>query len=121
MNGVQPRSLPLPRSHVGLLTAPIVGVLTTVMPDGQPHSCLVWVDYDGECARVNTTVQRQSGRNLLTNRHVSLLIVDPENTERYLQLRGEADLVRRGAALDAKCRAHRRLPESESGRPSNMD
>ena len=48
-------SLPVPDSHLDLLTRPIHGVLTTMMPDGQPQSSLVWCDYDGECARVNTT------------------------------------------------------------------
>jgi PPOX class probable F420-dependent enzyme len=108
MTAVALTGKPVPRSHVDLLTAPIVGVLTTLMPGGQPHSCLVWVDYDGECARVNTTLERQSGRNLLTNRSLSLLVVDPENTARYIQIRGDAELVRQGAIehLDALTRAY---------------
>jgi PPOX class probable F420-dependent enzyme len=97
---------------VDLLTAPIVAVLTTLMPNGQPHSCLVWVDYDGECARINTTLERQSGRNLMANRQLSLLVVDPDNTARYVQLRGEAELVRQGAIdhLDALTRSYTRHP-----------
>jgi PPOX class probable F420-dependent enzyme len=112
MTIVKPAGKPVPPSHVDLLTAPIVGVLTTLMPDGQPHSCLVWVDYDGECARVNTTLERQSGRNLLLNQAMSLLIVDPENTGRYLQIRGEANLVRAGAIehLDALTRSYTNHP-----------
>ncbi|HUE98317.1 MAG TPA: hypothetical protein VMN99_03625 [Anaerolineales bacterium] len=39
-------------SHMDLLTRPIHGVLTTMMPDGQPQSSLVWCDFDGECARI---------------------------------------------------------------------
>ena len=53
------------QSHLDLLTRPICGVLTTIGADGQPQSSLVWVDLDGECARVNTTLERQKGRNLL--------------------------------------------------------
>jgi hypothetical protein len=79
---------PVPQSHLDLLTDPIVAVLTTLMPSGQPHSCLVWVDYDGDCARLNTTLERQSGRNLLSDRRLSLLIADPENTARYIHIRG---------------------------------
>ena len=103
-----PATAPVPRSHVDLLTAPDVGVLTRLMPDGQPHSCLVWVDYDGQCARVNTTLERQSGRNLLANPRLSLVVVDPGDTARYIQLRGEAELVRRGAIehLDALTRQY---------------
>jgi PPOX class probable F420-dependent enzyme len=103
---------PVPQSHVDLLTAPIVGVLTTLMPDGQPHSCLVWVDYDGEHARINTTLERRSGRNLLANRSLSLLVVDPEDTSRYLQIRGDGELASEGAIdhLDALTRAYTRHP-----------
>src|SRR5512140_2085873 len=83
----------IPESHLDLLTKPVHGVLTTMMPDGQPQSSLVWCDYDGECACVNTTLQRQKGRNLLRDPKVSLLIVDPENTGRFLSIRGDAELV----------------------------
>jgi PPOX class probable F420-dependent enzyme len=104
--------VPVPPSHVDLLTAPIVGVLTTLMPDGGPHSCLVWLDYDGQCPRVNTTLERRSGRNLVVNPKASLLIVDPENTARYIQIRGEAELVREGTVehLDALTRAYTSHP-----------
>ena len=51
--------------HLDLLTRPICGVFTTMGRDGQPQSSLVWVDFDGECARVNTTLERQKGRNLV--------------------------------------------------------
>src|SRR6202142_3845371 len=90
-------SLEIPASHLDLLTSPITGVLTTMMPDGQPQSSLVWCDYDDECACVNTTLERQKGRNMMRNPKVSLLIVDPENTGRYLEIRGEVELVLEGA------------------------
>jgi PPOX class probable F420-dependent enzyme len=109
---VPPETVPVPESHLDLLLRPICGVLTTMGADGRPQSSLVWVDHDGECARVNTTLQRQKGRNLLANRKVSLLIVDPENTARFIQVRGDAELVVDGALehLDALTRAYTRHP-----------
>ncbi len=103
----------IPVSHLDLLKRPVHGVLTTMMPDGQPQSSLVWCDYDGECACVNTTLQRQKGRNMLRNPKVSLLIVDPENTGRYLEIRGEAELVEHGALehLDAITRKYTDHPQ----------
>jgi PPOX class probable F420-dependent enzyme len=89
-------SIPIPDSP-RLLTRPVTACLTTLMPDGQPQSSLVWCDYDGECACVNTTLQRQKGKNMLANPKVSLLIVDPEDTGRYLEIRGEAELIEEGA------------------------
>ena len=90
-------SLPIPTSHLDLLTRPVPGVLTTMMTDGQPQSSLVWCDFDGECACINTTLQRQKGRNLVRNPLVTLLIVDPDDTGRYIEIRGVAELIVEGA------------------------
>lgn len=87
----------IPESHLDLLLRPIQGVLTTMMPDGQPQSCLVWCDYDGECARVNTSRERQKGKNMQANPKVTLLIVDPKDTTRYIEVRGDAELIEEGA------------------------
>jgi PPOX class probable F420-dependent enzyme len=106
-------SLPIPASHLDLLTRPIHGVLTTVLPDGQPQSSLVWCDYDGECVRINTTLQRQKGRNMTRNPKVSLLIVDPDNTARYIEIRGEVELIQTDAIthLDEITRQYTRHPQ----------
>jgi PPOX class probable F420-dependent enzyme len=109
---VAPETLAIPASHLDLLTRPICGVLTTMGADGQPQSSLVWVDTDGECALVNTTLERQKGRNLLVNSNVSLLVVDPDNTTRFIQIRGDVELVFEGAEehLDALTRKYSRHP-----------
>lgn len=86
-------SLPMPESHYDLLRRPIHGVLTTMMPDGQPQSTLVWCDYDGEYVSINTTCERQKGKNMLGNPRVSLLVVDPEDTSRYIEIRGDVEIV----------------------------
>lgn len=106
-------SNPIPEDHMDLLTRPVHSVLTTMQPDGQPQSSLVWCDFDGECVRVNTSRERQKGRNMQANPNVSLLIVDPENTSRFLQIRGEAELVEDGALehLDAITRKYTHHPQ----------
>jgi PPOX class probable F420-dependent enzyme len=102
----------IPVSHVDLLTRPICGVLTTMGGDGQPQSSVVWIDSDGTFARVNTTLERQKGRNMRANPRVSLLVVDPENTARFIQIRGDAELVTDGAPehLDELTRVYTRHP-----------
>ena len=90
-------TLPIPASHRDLLFRPICGVFTTMLPDGQPQSSLMWVDVEGDYARVNTTLQRCRARNLIVNPRVSLLIVDPNDTGRFIQIRGDAELVTDGA------------------------
>jgi PPOX class probable F420-dependent enzyme len=109
---IAPETAPVPPSHLDLLTRPICGVFTTLDHDGQPQSTVVWVDLDRECALVNTTLQRQKGRNLLGNQKVSLLVVDPGNTSRFIQIRGDAELVTEGAHehLDALTRKYTSHP-----------
>lgn len=104
--------VPIPASHLDLLTRPICGVLTTMGVGGQPQSSLVWVDADDECARVNTTLERQKGRNMLADPKVSLLVVDPDNTGRFVQIRGDAVLDTDGALehLDLLTRKYTRHP-----------
>jgi PPOX class probable F420-dependent enzyme len=92
-------SIPIPASHLDLFTRPVHAVFTTMMPDGQPQSSLVWCDYDGECARVNTSLERQKGMNLVANPRATLLIVDPDDTSRYLEIRGEVEMVKTGALV----------------------
>ena len=99
-------------SHLDLLTGRACGVLTTLMRDGQPRSSLVWVDYDGECACVNTTRERSKGRDLERDPHASLLVVDPGDTNRFLLIRGRVELIEDGAVeqLDRVTRRYTRHP-----------
>ena len=94
---VATESVEIPASHADLLARSVPGVLTTLAPDGRPQSSLVWVDTDGDCALVNTTLERLKGRNLARDPRLSLLVVDPDNTARFMQIRGTAELITSGA------------------------
>ncbi len=83
----------MPESHLDLVARPLHGVLTTMMPDGQPQSSLVWLDYAGQYLRVNTTRQRQKGKNMQANPKVNLLIIDPGNTSRWIEVRGVVEIT----------------------------
>jgi PPOX class probable F420-dependent enzyme len=85
--------VPIPASHRDLFTRAICGVLTTLTADGQPRSSLVWVDELDGSARFNTTLDRAKGRDLRLDPRVSLLVVDPDDTARFIQVRGEAELT----------------------------
>ena len=102
----------VPSDHLDLLTRPLCGVFTTMGGDGQPQSSLVWVDFDGECARINTTLERRKGRHVTANPKVSLLVVDPDDSGRFVQVRGDAELVTNGALahLEVLTRKYTRHP-----------
>ncbi len=112
MTAIATPAVPIPDSHLDLLTRPVHAVLTTMGPHGQPQSSLVWVDAEDHVAVVNTTLERQTGRNMLANPKVNLLVVDPDNTSRYIQIRGDAELTTDGALdhLDAITRKYTSYP-----------
>ncbi|KPK09256.1 MAG: hypothetical protein AMJ56_10880 [Anaerolineae bacterium SG8_19] len=90
----------IPDSHLDLLLEPIDGVLTTLMPDGQPQMSIVWGDYDGQYVLINTTLERQKGQNMLANPKVNVLMIDPKNVARFLEVRGEVTEITQEGAID---------------------
>ncbi len=87
----------IPESHRDLLDQPIHAVFTTIMPDGQPQNSVVWCDYDGMTVRVATTRESRKGRNMQANPKVTLLVVDPQDPGRWIEVRGEAEITETGA------------------------
>jgi PPOX class probable F420-dependent enzyme len=60
-----------------------------MMPDGTPQSSIVWVDSDGQSVLINTTLERQKGRNMQANPKVAVLVIDPGDVSRWIEVRGE--------------------------------
>ena len=88
----------IPESYVELFHKKAFAHLATLMPDGQPQSTPVWVDYDGRYVLINTAEGRQKDRNLQRDRRVALSITDPDNPYRYIEVRGQvAERTRNGA------------------------
>ncbi len=95
-------TVPIPDSHRDLLQEPVHGVLTTMMPDGTPQSSIVWVDCDEEHVLINTTLERQKGRNMRANPKVTLLVIDPRNSSRWIEVRGRVrEMTSEGAEAHA--------------------
>ena len=79
---------PIPDTHKDLLEKPVYATLTTVMPDGQPQSSVVWVDYDGKNVRFNTARGRQKDKNLKRDSKVTLMLFLPEDAYHWMEIRG---------------------------------
>ena len=75
--------------------------LATVMPDGSPQNTPVWFDYVNGKIRVNSAVGRTKVRNMKEGAKVALSIMDPDNSDRYVQLRGTVTRVSQDAAAAA--------------------
>ena len=72
--------------------------LATSMADGSPQVTPVWFDMEGDCIRVNTNEGRVKAHNMKERPKVALVILDPNDPYRYVQIRGEVDgMTREGA------------------------
>jgi PPOX class probable F420-dependent enzyme len=79
------------------LQQPFVGEVTTLRPDGSPHTTVVWVDVDTDEVIFNTAVGRAKERYLRKDPRVSLIVVDPEDANRWVSVSGTAELDTNGA------------------------
>ena len=97
----------IPDTHKDLVEKPYYAIVTTVMPDGQPQSTVVWADYDGNNIRFNTARGRQKDKNLQDNPKVTLVIVDPTNGFHWLELRGIAEVTEEGGREHIEALSHK--------------
>jgi len=74
-----------------------VGTVTTLRPDGSPHSTVVWVDVDEHGVSFNTAVGRAKDRYLRADPRVSLLVIDSADPFRWVAVDGSAELSLDGA------------------------
>ncbi len=87
-------STPIPDSAKDLFERPILCALSTINPDGQPHSVPVWCDSDGTHVRVNCPAATKKARNMKQGSKVTLLLLDPQNGYHWIEIMGHIVEVR---------------------------
>jgi PPOX class probable F420-dependent enzyme len=78
----------IPDSHADLIDGPFTAALTTLTPDGRPHTTPVWCNRDGEDVLINTMRGFRKERNMRANPAVTLIAYDPANPQRHVEIRG---------------------------------
>lgn len=68
--------------------------LATLMPDGSPQATVMWYRRDGDTITMVCPAAAQKPRNLERDPRVSLVVEDPESAFKYLEIRGNAEVVR---------------------------
>jgi PPOX class probable F420-dependent enzyme len=63
--------------------------LATSMADGSPQVTPIWFNTNGEYILINSAQGRTKDRNMRARPKVAMLIQDPRDPYRYLQIRGE--------------------------------
>ena len=62
--------------------------LTTVLPDGQPQTHIMWVGCDDEHIIINTEVHRRKFKNIERDPRVTVTIWDADNPYSFVEVRG---------------------------------
>ncbi|MDX6369539.1 MAG: hypothetical protein QOG93_1041 [Gaiellaceae bacterium] len=76
---------------------PFVGTVTTLREDGSPHSTIVWVDVDGGKVSFNTARGRAKSVQLEQDPRASVLVVDPNDSHKWVAVSGRVELTEEGA------------------------
>lgn len=87
-------SLPIAEKFHDLFSRKLLCALTSINPDGQPHSVPVWCDFDGEHVRVNSPAATRKARNMQVGSKVSVLVIDPQNSGHWIEVQGQVAEVR---------------------------
>lgn len=78
-----------PESHRDLLDAPVAS-LATIGADGIPQATLIWFLHEDGELKLSLSDARLKTKHLLKRPQLSLLILDPHNQFRYLEVHGTA-------------------------------
>ncbi|MEM9465496.1 MAG: PPOX class F420-dependent oxidoreductase [Actinomycetota bacterium] len=96
---------------------------TTVMPDGQPQTHVMWVGCDDDHVIINTEVHRRKFKNVEGDQRVTVTIWDADNPYSFVEVRGRVVETITGdearASIDAlsqKYMGHDYRPEIQSER-----
>jgi PPOX class probable F420-dependent enzyme len=83
-------AVPIPASVHPLLAGRPVAFVTTMRPDGRMSTNPMALAFDGTTVRLSTVASRRKYRNLLADDRITLCVVQPDNLNRYVEIRGRA-------------------------------
>lgn len=95
-----PKATNLSPGAVAMLRERQFAHMATLMPDGSPQTTVVWIDVEADGAHilVNSSEKRLKMRNLRRDPRVCISVLDPQDSRRFVILRGVvADIRPEGA------------------------
>ena len=78
----------IPETHLDLIDGPYIVALSTIMPDGQPQTTPVWCNRRDNYIFINVMKGFRKEKNMRLNPKVSLLVYDPKDPLRNIEIRG---------------------------------
>lgn len=104
----------IPENFLDLFEKKAFAHLATLMPDGTPQVSPVWVDYDGQYILINSARGRAKDRNMEERPTVAMDITDPDNSYRYLGIRGKVVEITEEGGYEHICK----LSQKYRGNPN---
>ena len=80
----------LPEHVAELIDRNVIVHLATTNPDGSPQASPIWLERDGTLLRFGTAEGRAKVRNLRRDPRLALSLVDPDDPESGVSIRGRA-------------------------------
>lgn len=88
--------MPIPDDAKRILDNREFAVLSTIEPDGQPQSSVVWFERDGDDLLMSTVKGRRKHRNLERDPRATVLVYAKDNPYSYVELRGSVTMTDEG-------------------------
>lgn len=90
-------SIEIPASHHDLAYGKHTATFVTLLPDGSPHATAVWRIFDDDgFIKISTHETTQKARNAQRDKRVNVMIINPENSGQYIEIRGEVEKIEDG-------------------------
>jgi PPOX class probable F420-dependent enzyme len=95
----------IPENYLDLVARDkiVFASIALTLADGSPQVTPIWFDWDGTHIILNTARGRVKDKVMHRGGKVALLIVDPANPYRYLQIRGSVASETEEGAFDVIC------------------
>lgn len=92
----------IPQEFADLFDRSLVAHFATNDPDGTPYVRPVWIDYDDGDGRivVNSERGRRKERNARRDPQVSVSVIDPQRTYRFVSVQGEVETITEDGAAE---------------------
>jgi len=83
----------IPESLFPLLTSKAIAFVSTIGPRGEPQTTPLWFLWRDDAVQISLVQGRQKLKNLERDPRISVVIVDPAEPTRYLELRRRIDAL----------------------------
>ena len=96
---------PIPEKYLDLLARDkkVFATLALTLADGTPQATPIWFDWDGTHIILNTARGRVKDKVMHRRGKVALMLIDPADPYRYVQIRGRVVEETEEGAYDTIC------------------